>query len=518
MKGVTAMNVKYSTMPQGKGLTDMQLKDQWEQFDWKLAEKRINGLQTRITKATLEKDWNLVKRLQYLLVNSFSGKMLAVKKVTSNKGKRTSGIDGEIWIDPASKMKAALNLIAGKYKAKPLKRTYIEKPGKREKRPLSIPTMGDRAMQALLNMALSPVAEATADRCSFGFRKFRSAHDACQQLFNCLAQGKSAKWILEADIKGCFDNINHEWIMENIPIHKRILLKILKSGYVYFDTLFPTEIGTPQGGVLSPTIANMTLDGIENILAKKYYSRKNGNVDKSNCNLHKINFVRYADDFVVTTDSEEIALEIKTLITEFLKPRGLTLSEEKTKITYIDVGFDFLGWNFRKYNGKLLIKPSEKSIATIISKISDTIKKAKAWSQKNLIDELNPIITGWANYHHSVVSSAIFHKLDNIVYNMLYLWARRRHHDKSRHWTVKKYWHSIGTRNWVFAEGDKVLKHFSDVKIIRHPALKLEKNPYLNQDYFKKRNTVLKTRMRGSMGEILPPDLILKPFSLFWNA
>lgn len=512
------MNVKISKMSQGKRLTDSQLSDQWERFNWKQGQKRINGLQSRITKAAIEKDWNLVKRLQYLLIHSHSAKMLAVKKVTTNKGKKTPGIDGEIWMDSSSKMRGVLSLVVGEYTAKPLNRTYIEKPGKKEKRPLSIPTMGDRAMQALLNMALNPVAEITADRCSFGFRKFRNAHDACQQLFNCLAQSKSAQWVLEADIKGCFDNISHEWLLANIPINKRMLKQILKSGYIYLGVLSPTETGTPQGGVISPTLANMTLDGIENILAKKYYARKNGNIDKSNLNRHKVNFVRYADDFVVTSDSEEIALEIKTLIIEFLKPRGLILSEEKTKISHINVGFDFLGWNFRKYNGKLLIKPSKKSIATIVFKISNIIKLAKAWAQKNLIDELNPVITGWANYHRSVVSSAVFNKLDNIVFNMLYLWAKRRHHNKSRHWIADKYWHSIGTRNWVFVDGEKVLKSFSDVKIIRHPVLKLDKNPYLDKSYFQKRNTILKTRMRASLGEILPINLNPPSFSSLWST
>ena len=477
------MNVSNSTTPTGERLTDTRRKIQWKDINWKTVTDSVNQLQIRITKAVNKEKWQLVKRLQYLLTHSFYAKLLAIRGVTQNKGTRTAGVDGEKWTTPLAKMNAALNLSDKKYKAKPLRRVYIEKYGKKEKRPLSIPTMYDRAMQALYAFALNPVSEATADRASFGFRKNRSTHDACEQAFNCLSKKNSAQWVLEGDIKGCFDNINHEWLLDNILMDKSILKQFLKAGFVYNRHLNPTKTGTPQGGIISPTLANMTLDGIEVLIASKYYTSKTGKADKR-YDRHKVNFVRYADDFIVTADSENVAKEIEELIKSFLKERGLELSESKTLISHIDDGFDFLGWNFRKYKGKLLIKPSKDSIDKITKKISDVIKRGKAWTQENLIYVLNPIMTGWANYHQSVVSKDIFGKLDNRLWNMLWAWAKRRHPDKSKTWIVKRYWHEIGSRKWVFSTGTNNLKLFSDTKIVRHPNVKLDKNPYLDMEYF----------------------------------
>jgi len=236
----------------------------------------------------------------------------------------------------------------------------------------------------------------------------------------------------------------------------------------------------------------MALDGMEEAIASVYHVGKNEKIDKTRYNSHKVNFVRYADDFIVTADSEETAKELAELIKEFLMERGLELSMEKTHITYINDGFDFLGWNFRKYRGKLLIKPSKKSIGNIIRKIGDMIKRAKAWKQNDLINVLNPIITGWSNYHRSVVSKEIFNKLDHIVWNMLWRWAKRRHPDiKSRTWVANRYWHSKGTRNWVFSTKENRLKLFSGTKIVRYTGLKLDKNPFIDQDYFNFRSCCL---------------------------
>jgi RNA-directed DNA polymerase len=362
------MNASHSTTPNGEKLANTQLENQWDNFDWEKAETFVNRLQYRIAKAVIKHKWSLVKRLQYLLTHSYYAKMLATKNVTQNKGKRTAGIDGEIWSSPKAKMKAALSLTDKKYNAKPLRRVYIEKFGSSKKRPLGIPTMYDRAMQSLYAMALDPIAEATGDKTSFGFRKFRSTNDACKQAFFCLSQKTSSAWILEGDIKGCFDNISHQWLLDNVPMDESILKQFLKAGYVFERHLFPTDAGTPQGGIISPILANLTLDGIEKILDDKYHKGSKGTINSYQAAKFKVNFVRYADDFIVTAKTEEIAKEIKELIKEFLKDRGLELSDEKTKITHIDVGFDFLGWNFRKYKGKLLIKPSKKSIDKVTEK------------------------------------------------------------------------------------------------------------------------------------------------------
>jgi len=491
MNGGKTVSVSYSTALKSERLTNVRLEIQWNNIDWKTAFKNVNRLQTRITKAVKQQKWHLVKRLQYLLTHSFYSKVLAVRMVCQNKGKRTAGVDGEKWLTPEAKMNAVLILSDKKYKAKPLRRVYIEKYGKNEKRPISIPTMHDRAMQALYALALSPVEEISADITSFGFRKYRSAKDACEQVFNCLCGRYSALWVLEGDIKGCFDNINHDWLLASTLMDKSILKQFLKAGFIYKRHLNPTKAGTPQGGIISPILANIALDGIADIIAGKYHQGKSG---KKSRNFKKVNFVRYADDFIVTADSDETAKEIVGVIKPFLKKRGLELSENKTRITHIDDGFDFLGWNFRKYNGKLLVKPSKKSIDKISQRVSDIIKGGKAWKQENLIDALNPIITGWTNYHQSVVSKDIFDKLDSKVWNMLWRWAKRRHPDKSKNWIADKYWHSEGTRKWVFSTDGGKLKRFSDTKIVRHTNLRLDRNPYLDKEYFEVRRNKLQVR------------------------
>jgi len=485
------MNSRVSITPQGEKLENMRLDKQWDNIDWKKVEKHVNRLQTRIAEAVKDGIWYLVKKLQYLLTHSFYAKLLAIRKVNTNRGKKTAGIDGETWSSPKSKMKAALCLTDKKYVAKPLKRVFIEKPGKKTKRPLGIPTMYDRSMQSLYALALEPIAELKGDRTSFGFRKFRSTHDACEYAFHYLRGKNSPVWVLEGDIKGCFDHISHQWLLDNIPMDKSILKQFLKAGYIFERQLFPTDAGTPQGGIISPILANMTLDGIEKLLADKYHKTKSGRTDSHHAALYKVNFVRYADDFIVTAKTEEIAKEVKELIKDFLIERGLELSDEKTLITHIHNGFDFLGWNLRKYNGKLLVKPSKKSIDKFTEKISETIKKGKAWKQEELIKILNPMIIGWSNYYRSVVSSEIFQKLDSRIWGMLWHWAKRRHPKKSKQWIADKYWHSVGNRKWVFSEGTKPLNLLSDTKIVRHTKLKLDMNPNLDKEYFVSRKLKL---------------------------
>src|SRR3989337_3722174 len=312
-----SMKVRNSITPQGEKLTNMQLRNQWNNIDWKKAEKHVNRLQVRITKAVKEGKWYLIKRLQHLLTQSYYAKLLPARKPTQNMGKRTAGVDGETWSSSEAKMKAALSLTDKKYEAKPLKRVFIQKPGKKKKRPLGIPTMYDRAMQSLYALALEPIAEAKGDRTSFGFRKFRSTHDACEQVFVCLCRKDSPEWVLEGDIKGCFDNISHQWLLNNIPTDKSILKQFLKAGYVFERQLFPTDAGTPQGGIVSPILANLTLDGIEKLLADKYRNNKSGRRYNNHAAKPKVNFVRFADDFIVTAKTEEIAKEIKELIKDF---------------------------------------------------------------------------------------------------------------------------------------------------------------------------------------------------------
>jgi RNA-directed DNA polymerase len=454
----------------------------WHSIDWASCHRNVRRLQARIAKATQEGRWGKVKALQWLLTHSLSGKAIAVRQVTENQGKKTPGVDRELWSTPGAKTNAISSLRRRGYQPKPLRRVYILKANGKQ-RPLGIPTMKDRAMQALYLLALDPVSETLADQNSYGFRKGRSTHDAIEQCFTVLSKGKSPKWVLEGDIKGCFDNIDHEWMVRHLPTDKAILRKWLKAGVVESGRLFPTERGTPQGGIISPTLTNMVLDGLEARLAEAIRKRKsNGKVI-----YHpKVNLVRYADDFIVTGDSPETLAAVKQVIVAFLQERGLALSDEKTRVVHISDGFDFLGQNVRMYDGKLLIKPSKAAVKRVLEKIRATIRGNKTVAQPVLIGLLNPVIRGWVNYHRTVVSSRAFERLDHGVWHALWQWAVRRHRRKGVRWVRKRYFHTVGTRTWTFAckagttEKPKLVKlvYATDTKIRRHRKIKAEANPY----------------------------------------
>jgi RNA-directed DNA polymerase len=470
----------------------------WESIDWNRAEAYVKKLQTRIVKAEKAGKHNKVKSLQWILTHSFYSKALAVKRVTENDGKKTSGVDKELWTTPKSKYEAITSLKRRGYKPLPLKRSYIlKKNGK--KRPLGIPTMKDRAMQTLYKFALEPIAETRADPNSYGFRTGRCVQDAIEQCFTDLNKEKSPKWVLEGDIKGCFDNISHEWIINNIPLDKDILTKWLKSGYIETKKLFPTEAGCPQGGSISPTICNMVLDGLEKTIREKYHkTKKNGKAY-----FPKVNYVRYADDFIVTGENKELLERgVLPVINEFMAERGLELSTEKTVITHINDGFDFLGCNVRMYDGKLLTKPSKNSVKTFLRKIRDKIKANSSIDQEKLIRILNPMITGWVNFHKYNVSAKTFEFIDYHIWKALWQWAKRRHKKKSRKWIAAKYWHSIGGRNWTFSVKtnfkmengeDYYLKliYATNTNIVRWTKVIAESNPFAEecQQYFEERET-----------------------------
>ncbi|MBF0239114.1 MAG: group II intron reverse transcriptase/maturase [SAR324 cluster bacterium] len=435
-------------------------------------------------KAEQEGRHNKVKALQWILSNSFSAKAIAVKRVTENKGKRTAGVDHILWSTSESKGQAIKSLSKKRYKPSPLKRIYIEK-SNGKLRSLSIPTMKDRAMQALYLLGLEPVSENRADPNSYGFRSERSTHDAIEQCFNALATRLSATWVLEADIQGCFDNISKSWLEENIPMDKTILHKWLECGILENNSFIPTDRGTPQGGIISPCLMNLTLDGLEREI-RKLSSRNNP---------EKLNFVRYADDWIITgNDKEVLENRVKPIAEKFLAERGLRLSPEKTRIVHMSQGFDFLGQNIRKYGDKLLITPSKKNIKTFLDKVRTTIRDNKGAKQEVLIRLLNPMIRGWANYHRCVVAKRIFSEVDTEIWKALGQWENRRHPHKNVHWIRQKYRRRIGNLGNVFScytEEGKLLTLFnaSSIPIQRHVKIKGDANPFASEwdSYFEKR-------------------------------
>lgn len=447
----------------------------WGSINWGKVAYAVKSLQARIVKAVKAKHFHKAKALLHLLTRSFYGKLLAILRVTTNKGSKTCGVDKVLWDTPLKKWKAVQQLSIKGYKAKPLKRKSIPKKNGKF-RHLGIPTIRDRAMQALFKLGLEPIAETTADPNSYGFRPKRSCADAIVQCHNVLCQSKSAEWILEADIKGCFDNISHQWILQHIPLNKKVLAQWLKAGYMEKEQWFPTESGTPQGGIISPIIANMVLDGLEEVI--NLYAHH-----KPNSNPFKINFVRYADDFVVTcSNNGYLEREIKPLISKFLAGRGLELSGEKTKITHIQKGFDFLGFNVRKYKQKCLTKPQKDSVKSIFTSICECVTNNKAVPQKELIRMITPKIKGWANFYRHSAAKQTFSLLDNKVFKLLWKWAKRRHPNKGSHWIKAKYFKNIGNRHWAFVATDKKqtseLPLFDATKIIRHTKIKSLSNPY----------------------------------------
>jgi RNA-directed DNA polymerase len=460
------------------------------------ARGEVRRLQMRIAKAVKEERRGKVKALQYLLTHSFYAKALAVKRVTSNKGRKTPGVDGVLWKGARAKWKAIFSLKRRGYRPQPLKRIYIPKKNGK-KRPLSIPTMLCRAMQALFKLALSPVAETMGDRNSYGFREGRGCADAVAAAFNALSKPNSAPWILEADIKGCYDNISQEWMLENIPMDKLVLRKWLQSGYVEDGKRYPSRKGTPQGGIISPTLANFTLDGLEKAVHDAVPRRS------------RVNFVRYADDFIVTGKSKRLLEEqVKPVVEAFLTERGLSLSEEKTMITHITDGFTFLGQTFRKTGNVLHITPAKKGVLALKEKLSELICKHVGGPLEPLVKKLNQTLRGWGNYHLHVVSSETFSLIDTFVYEQLWKMIKKRHRKKSGKWLKNHYW-TNGKRRWMFTVKGRNKKgpcsyhviHLSSLGIKRYIKIKADANPYDPQYsyYFWRRRNQKDSRLLPSL-------------------
>src|SRR5437588_8688475 len=356
----------------------------WHSIAWKKVWRTVRRLQARIVKAVAEGRWNKVKALVYLLTHSFSGRALAILRVVSNSGAKTPGVDGVLWNTPEAKSTAFDTLRRHGYQPQPLRRVYIPKSnGKR--RALGIPTMRDRAMQALSLLGLDPIAETRADGHSYGFRLERRCADALEQAHLLLGNRYGPQWILEGDIKACFDRISHDWLLAHVPMDRALLERWLKAGFLEKHAWFATTEGTPQGGIVSPALANRTRDGLQRLLAESFAKTPKQQ------RMNKVHLVRYADDFLITGTSKELLRDqVQPLVAHFLKERGLELSHEKTRITHVEDGFDFLGQNVRRYGcGKVLTKPSSPSVKTFLSKIQETIDKSGCLTAGVMIQRLN---------------------------------------------------------------------------------------------------------------------------------
>jgi RNA-directed DNA polymerase len=472
-------------------------------MSWVTVERKVKRLQMRIAKAAKERKYRMMRSLQWLLAHSRLAKLLAIRRVTSNKGKNTPGVDGVVWRTSRQKMRAVKLLNRRGYRALPLRRVYIRKKSGRL-RPLGIPTMRDRAMQALYALTLVAVAETRADRNSYGFRECRSCADALAQCFGCLGHKHSARWILEADIESCFDEISHQWIMANIPIDRRMLCAWLKAGYLHKGSLYPTLKGTPQGGVISPLMMNMSLDGLEETASRALPPY--GQV------RHLVHTIRYADDFIITARNEAMLKDkIVPAVRAFLAERGLKLSEEKTRIVRIEQGFDFLGQHIRRYpNGKVLMQPTRNAQQGLRAKVRQIIKAHGGADTYSMIRRLNQSIRGWCNYHRYFCATRTFNRFDKWLFYRLKHWLHRRHPNKGRRWIMKNYYRYNHGTVWSFfasrkaADGSK--GHIDLYKagwtgIVRHVKIRAEANPYdaACSDYFEKRR-LPRNRQRAARG------------------
>jgi RNA-directed DNA polymerase len=476
------------------------LRYEWNTIPWPRLERSVFKLQKRIYQASERGDVKLLHRLQKLLLRSTNAKLLATRRVTQdNSGRKTAGVDGIAELQPKERLKLATSLDLSE-KSKPVRRVWIDKPGKPEKRPLGIPVMRDRAKQALVKMALEPEWEARFEPNSYGFRPGRSCHDAIEAIYASI-KNKQVH-VLDADIAGCFDNINHAALLDKLktqPSLRRIIKGWLEAGIMEGEVFHRTESGTPQGGVISPLLANIALHGLESITktALKHdlmaYAKKvrQYSVGWKNA-LESISIVRYADDFVVLHPDHEIIMKAKTFIEQWLKGIGLELKPSKTRIGHTlkeengKPGFNFLGFEIRqypvknnKYGYKTLIKPSKEAVKRHLFTIRQMLRGLRGAPQEAVISKLNPIIKGWCRYYAYSVAGKVFDYASHHTHQKLWQWAKFRHSHKGEQWIKRKYFRTHGTDMWRFKthEGKFLMRHW-DHKIQRHVKVNGTKTPY----------------------------------------
>lgn len=481
--------------------TQNNLMVEWNTINWKQVEKAVFKLQKRIYQASQRGDVETVRKLQKMLMKSWSARIIAVRQVSQlNRGKKTAGFDGIKSLNFKQRIKLAIELKTIR-EGKPVRRVLIPKADKKEKRLLGIPTMYDRAAQALAKLALEPEWETKFEANSYGFRPARSAHDAIEAIFMGL-RGKP-KYILDADISKCFDKINHTTLLKKIntyPAMRRIVKSWLSSGVLDNSSVQTSGEGVPQGSPLSPLLANIALHGMEETIKELYPSDKANYIKvsvigKEKGRISKPILIRYADDFVLMVEDLEILEKCQIHLEKWLGKIGLKLKPEKTRVVHslnchngYKPGFDFLGFNIRqhsvgKHSSKIgfqtIIKPSSKAVQKHYQNLSKTIQKLQNANQADLIKTLNPKIRGWSNYFRSVCSRKTFEKLDNLLWFRLQAWANHRHSSKGKKWVCDKYWGTYKGNNWTFQTLDGLrLADHQDTKIKRHIKIKDMSSPF----------------------------------------
>lgn len=458
----------------------------WNAVDWRQANKKVRNLRQRIYRATAEGDLRKVRSLQKLMLRSHANQLVGVRRVAQqNAGAETPGIDQVLVKTPEARGRLVDALRTDhKVRACPVKRVYIPK-AKGKLRPLGIPIMKDRAAQAVVKNALEPEWEARFEAHSYGFRPGRSAHDAIVKIFLSTRGGCQKKWVVDADIQGCFDNINHEHLLKVLGTFpaSREVTAWLKAGYMEDGVVHQTKTGTPQGGVISPVLANIALHGLDQALGMKYYKTHQGYLGTRSNRA----WVRYADDFVVFCRTKEDAEQVVVILKTWLAERGLTLASDKTRIVHLDEGFDFLGFNVRQYRPQCtkragtvtLIKPSKKSVESIKSKLSEIWATAGSRPLKDTLLLLNAVVRGWANYFRSSVSSVTFKKLDQWMFTKAYRFAVSRHSNKGKGWVYDRYFPKWDGKRRVFGDVQSgvTLLRFSQFKVVRYVPVQGYKSP-----------------------------------------
>jgi RNA-directed DNA polymerase len=425
----------------------------------------VKRVQERIFRASREKKWAKLKNLQKLLARSRSARLLAVRRVTQiNAGKHTAGIDGEIYLVGGRRLKLfqEISLLDPRnYRCQPVRRTTIPKPDGGE-RPLGIPTIKDRVMQAIVKMALEPEWEARFEPNSYGFRPGRRCQDAIRQIrsnINIVNGKATSEWILDADISRCFDMIDHDMLLDKIPVFRKTVRRWLKAGVVELGNLIIPTRGTPQGGVISPLLANIALDGMERLFdLESRTGRYKPPSERSGCN-RGVSLVRYADDFVVTAPSRDVlATHVNPAMETFLGDRGMNLNMAKTRVVHREEGFDFLGFSIRQFNRKgnkiCLVTPSKNSMKRLLGKVKDVLNSNKQAKASTIVGLLNPVLRGWANYYKHCNAKKAFAYMDYRVWQMVWHWCLRRHPMKGKRWVKKRYFIHAMNRDWVFGEND----------------------------------------------------------------